>query len=80
MSEFDRNARGMQNHELIISMLQKLDERMDAFDERLEHLEKLHNKIIGALYVLGVLFVSIAPLVWWFISKALPALERGVKQ
>lgn len=79
MSDFDYNARGMQNHELIIAMLKKLDERVDSFDERLEQLEKLHNKITGALYVLGVLFVSIAPLLWWFISKALPAIEKGAK-
>lgn len=71
--------KGQMNYELIISMLKQLTERLDALNERIEVLETLHNRIVGAFYVLGLLFISVAPILWWFISKALPVLEKGVK-
>ncbi len=75
---YNASIKGQINHELIISMLKQLMERMDSLAERIEKLENLHNKVVGAFYVLGLLFISIAPLLWWFISEALPAIEKGV--
>jgi len=77
--QYSNTPKGQINHELIISLLRQLTERLDAINDRIEVLETLHNRIVGAFYVLGLLFISIAPILWWFISKALPVLEKGVK-
>lgn len=77
--QYSGTPKGQMNHDLIISMLKQLTERLDALNDRIEVLETLHNRIVGAFYVLGLLFISTAPILWWFISKALPALEKGVK-